>query len=340
LQWKGFRRTEADVIREKAVAAARKYGASDITFADNVCDTWALDFAKGLAREKTGIGSMMQLRVHHPQDFWAWLSLANVKVVTLGIEALSKPLLDGMGKKTTPVLNFLALKYLRELGIPSSSGLITHHPKSTLQDIAETERSLDHMSHLEPLAPSRFHLGYGSPVCRGISEQERGDLKVFHRFQLSDELGREIASTGYFLPPSLALPEEVARGWDRVYRRLVDWFHDDARKRAVFTRVKRAKAKGGGVHVVDGRWGETREYDLEGEVAAVFEMCHQGKLIGEIEDKRSLQWLLDQKLLLRSADHIVNLASRPRRELVDGLEELLPKKSKRADAAPRTASAL
>ena len=157
--WQGFRKLPAKSVSARLQSLRSRWPVTDtFMFMDNVCDTWAEDYADSLIASNAGQKAFMELRVHHPEIFWTKLSLSGVHRIQLGIEALSTNLLKLISKGTTPAQNVLALKYLYELGIHSSSNLIIYYPFSRPEDVYETQKILEDIIHFPELNFSYFSL--------------------------------------------------------------------------------------------------------------------------------------------------------------------------------------
>jgi len=318
--WSGFRKTSGNAVADRTLQLVRRHGSPRIKFMDNVCDTWASSYSETLIDKKVRIAAFMECRVHHPEIFWTRLSLSGVCAVQVGIEAYSSALLKAMNKGTSAHQNLLVQKWLKELGIDSLSNLIGHHPKSTLDDVAETRRILEATPHLDRLSFSPLGLLLGSPLDQLLDDDARRTLVERQLFALPKALDRLFVLKGEYVPPSEWLDPAVKKGWDKLIR----WENDFAAKRRP---AQMTCQRIGERHllVVDGRSRLRQQHLLADEYARVYEQCHQGRTLAALEAGsnvspsivgRVVDSLLDRKLAIASGQHIVSLALRPRDELV------------------------
>jgi radical SAM superfamily enzyme YgiQ (UPF0313 family) len=322
--WRGFRKRSAEQVVRDALALAGKYRTSRIDFADNVCDTWAEDYARMLIQQGIQVQSCMELRSNHPERFWTTLALAGINSVQVGVEAISSPLLKTIGKGTRVVQNLAAHKYLNELGVRCNNNLITHHPASALADIEETCRILEQIPHLDPFNVVQFELHAGSPFYEGLSKEERARLRLTRSFRLPPDAARYALELKFQLPKRLSPGREVTRAWSefaRQYRREL------ARRKALRPqpRLEVERVAPDTLRITDARHGKVLSYDFSAAAARIYDTCHCGLKLDEIVQatglsletvKAEVEQFLKLKLVLRVDDYFLSLATRPRDELV------------------------
>ena len=320
--WHGFRRRSGDQVARDTLAQTRKYRTSRVLFADTVCDAWAEGYARALVQGGIRQRSFMELRADHPEPFWTLLALAGLETVQVGIEAISAPLLKAIGKGTKVVDNLAAHKFLSELGIPCSSNLIAQHPASTLADVRETRRILDHIPHLARFDVVEFALFAGSPLYEGLSREERARLKPDRSFRLPSAAARYAVEYSFEVPERLRPRRDVRRTWSafaRQYKRRL------SRQQAEPPRLDVAKTAPDTLRITDTRNGRTRFYEFSGAAAKIYDACHGGLNLGEIAQatglspatvQAELARFLRLKLVLRVDGYYLSLALRPRDELL------------------------
>ena len=263
--WHGFRKRSADRIVRDTLALTRKYRTSRVQFIDNVCDTWAEDYARILVPQGIRQQSVMELRANHPEQFWTLLALAGVWSIQVGVEALSSPLLKAMGKGTRAVQNLAAHKYQAELAITSGSNLIAEHPGSTLADIDETRRIVEQIPHWGPFALSRFRLMAGSPLYEGLNEQERAGLRPIRSYRLPPGAARYALEFSFEVPERLKLGRDVLRAWSSFKR---DYERELARHAARRPRLDLERVGPDTLRITDSRAGEMLCHEFSGDAAA------------------------------------------------------------------------
>lgn len=320
--WHGFRKRSADKIVRDTLALTRKYRTSQVGFVDSLCDTWAHEYARILVQAGVRQQSFMELRANHPEPFWTLLSLAGIGSVQVGIEALSPPLLKAIGKGPRVVHNLAAHKYLAELGISSFNQLITHHPSSTLADVAETRRILEQIPHWGWLRPVPFLLDVGSPLYEGLNEQERAALKPIRSFRVPSSAACYACEFLYEVPAGLKPTRVVRQAWTTLVRQ---YERDLKRYKARRPRLEVTRVAPEALRITDARDGKVLSYEFSGTAARIYDACHTGLRIEEIAQATGLSpqtirvhvaRFLRARLLLCTEDYYLSLALRPRDELL------------------------
>jgi hypothetical protein len=304
------------------MALTRRHHASLFVFVDNVCDTWAEAYARTLVQQGVRQRFFMNLRASHPERFWTLLVLAGLDSVQVGVEAISSPLLNAIGKGTKVVHNLAAHKYLSELGLEPTNNLITHHPASTLADVRETRRIVRQVPHWSPFRPFGYMLEPGSPLYDGLSPEERAQLKPTRSFRLPSGAARYALECAFKLPERLTPGRDVMRAWSafaRQYKREV------ARREAERPRLDVVRIAPDTLRITDTRHGQMRDDDLSGDAARIYDACHAGLTLDQIAQATGLALeaitvnlarFLRAQLVLRVDDVYLSLALRPRDELI------------------------
>jgi len=320
--WSGFRRSSAERIADRTIALARRYRTARVKFMDNVCDTWGEEYADRLIARKIRLTTFMECRVHHPERFWTKLSLAGVEMVQVGIEALSPRLLQAMNKGTRAKQNLLVQKWLKELGVDSLSNLISHHPKSTLDHVAETRSILALIPHLDRLDFSALALLFNTPLDRRLApEQRRTGLLERQPFALPKRLDPYFVRKGEYEPPDEWFAEGVSEAWDE----LIAWEEKFRKRCGEKASMIAARCGEEEILISDRRYGTIEEHLVEGDDARAYSLCHHGASLESLCGDLDLQpdrilaitgSLIERKLLVNLEDCYIALALRPRDELV------------------------
>ncbi len=307
----------ADVARRVQRLQAR-YGVSRIYFADSVCNSWADSYARQMLHDGQSLPSFMELRVHAPERVFTNLGLAGVNEIQLGVEAVSEPLLKAMRKGTRVWQNLRAVKYLAELGIRSVSNLITHHPRSTVDDVAETCRVVAALSHLARFTLSQFVVSYGSPLWNELTETQRASLQRGFTWLPEDLRPYSTQRDPAYPYPRAWLTPEVAAAWD-------SFRGDYARAGASVLATLRIEERR---TVYDGRGpGSEVTYELGDDAAALLALGHHAPLISQTRETGGLTArrfddamaeLARLGLVLDLGERYLSLPLRPRSDLVAG----------------------
>ena len=320
--WKGFRAHDAQRVVTSTIALTRKYGTSQVQFVDSVCDAWAREYAQTLLRQGVWQRSFMELRGSHHEEFWTLLSLAGVRSVQVGIEAVAPLLLKAIGKGISVVRNLATQKYLSELGVWTNNNLITHHPRSTLADVAETRRILPYIPHWNPFDLSPFLLMAGSRLYESVSLEERAALKSTCRIRLSAQAARYALEYSYQVPPCLDPGPAVHRAWNAFER---GYIRQCKKYECAQPRLDVVRVDSNTLRITDARASNARFYELCGDQARVYECCHAGLTLEEIARETNFSHptiasaiapCIKAKLILQVEDHYLSVALRPRDELI------------------------
>lgn len=328
--WDGFRKMSSEEVVGRTRRTVNATGINSVFFVDNVCDTWAEGYAEALSSEGRNIDAFMELRAHHPQEFWAKLRRAGVSRVQVGIEAIAPALLTEMRKGTRAIQNLRAMKYLRELGYWTGNNLIIHHPRSTKADVDFTRRILEQIPHFGPLTLSSFVLEYGSPLYKELADGAREHLRLELDYQVPESVRRFAVGTGYAL--EVPLPAEVVEAWNEF----AEW-HTALSRRLHESPPSMTVHEEGATSVVRDhrRPAAPVEHRLVGAARDIHRICHQGPTLAQLE----LQAQLSSETLSSSLDELIavglvmvvdgyflTLALRPAEELISALRtyEVLP----------------
>jgi radical SAM superfamily enzyme YgiQ (UPF0313 family)/biotin operon repressor len=326
--WSGFRKLPARPIVEAAERLATKYRCRSVFYVDNVCDTWAEEFARLMISRRSQLEGFMELRAHHPEQFWTGLKLAGVERIQVGVEALSATLIRKMRKGTTLIQNLRSQKYISELGVKSGANLIMHHPKSTCLEIAETKAILDLIPHFEPFHLTRFAVSIGSPIYEELSDDDKRTVDAslsVRRFR--NGLNEHELDWRYALPPMLRLAPNIEAQWDEFER----WYCDFRQQNEARNPKMTASRVDHSIHILDMRYDTPAEHILTDSDALVFDHCHAGPSISTLEKQtglsrgaidESIQALQRDGLIIETEGHYLSLALRPQRELVANYYEL------------------
>jgi radical SAM superfamily enzyme YgiQ (UPF0313 family) len=316
-----FRTRKGDDVAARAMALADRYCKDEIVFADAVCNTWAEAYADRLIAANRPIAAFMEMRAHQPERFWTKLALSGVTDMQIGVEAVSSPLLKAMSKGTTVIQNLRAVKYLAELGLRSLSNLITYHPKSTVADVAETQRILTLTPHFPPFALSTFTISYASPIYNRLTEEERAALqRSFSWLPKQFQDWSFLHDLAYPFPLEWLQPD-VRVAWSE--------FHTWHEARPADDGALRVERHGAGLlHFSDTRGGHCRVMELSDDEESLYTFLHQGLTAPQAAAASGLPPervnallanLTHEGLLIEIEGYYLSLALRPRSELVANL---------------------
>ncbi len=322
-QWSDFRKKTAEKVALDALDLRRRYRVNFLHFADNVCDTWAEDYAQTLIDQGIKVPGLMELRSHHPEAFWVKLALAGINEIQIGIEAVSPPLLRAMNKGTRVFQNLRAMKYLAELGVlwAPISNLISHHPRSTLADVEETRRVMEATLHWGSPNLSVFHLDPGSPLYETLSAQDRALLRPLVPEGWPERLSDFLISRHVTRP----------RGWqdeatDAAWDDFTAWYEEfRVTQRDHATVIREIENNDEGLWLRSTQSNRVRNHYFSRDYGLVYAQCHHAAGLEQLLARSGLSEtfvrgclaeLEDLGLILRTEDRFVATALRDRDSLL------------------------
>lgn len=314
-------------VARRALGMSASYGVGKIFFADSVCNSWAEAYADTLAMQGHRLPAFMEMRVHAEESFFAKLARVGVSEMQLGVEALSEPLLKAMRKGTTVWQNLRAAKYLAELGIESASNLITHHPKSTMEDVAATRSILTRIPHFPGFSLSYFVVSYASPLYLELDAQDQESLpRGFDWLPASMRhltTNRDLA----YPYPREWLPPPVREGWDEF----LTWHAGyEAERKQLDMRLTVLHEEGDELVIERQTARDSRRFLLKGARAAVLSHGHAAPKLPDLAarlalDEQDVEHIVRELegdgLVLRLADRALSLPLRPRETLISRIRE-------------------
>lgn len=321
-QWNGFRKLSNNQVLHKVRDMLDRHRVGGVQFVDNVCDTWAEGYADALIQMGVKVPAFMELRAHHPEVFWTKLALAGVEEIQIGVEALTDHLLKVIKKGTTAAQNLMVSKYLFELGILSSSNLITHYPGSTIDDIDQTQDILEKTIHFPRYSLATFSLHLGSPLYEARTQEEKKRLQLSLRVDFPKEFEAFGLEFGYKTPKEMS-DAKVMKRWDKF----TEWYARDYRMRQENhgCELRSFNLLDGGVEIRDSRKASVKTYKLEKRLAEVLKSCHSGRSIEVIQNefglneraaKEAMAKLEALELVHCTSGRYVSLVVRSRDELI------------------------
>lgn len=332
--WDSFRASKADFLIRRVEELSRTYGVDSVFFTDNVCDTWAEQFAEQIIESGIDLNYFMELRSHHPERFWALLAMAGVSSVQIGVETLAPNLIKAIGKGTKVSQNIIAHRNLSELGITNGANLITHHPKSTLEDVSFTQMVLKSISHLQHFTLSPFALSLGSPIYSQLSQHERQQavFSPWDKTTWPGELADYQIDWRLGLPDSIKLSPHVLKAWDQFSEGYIKRTNDPSRYPET---LKIRKTGVDRYHIYKDKEGIVSEIVLSGWQGRLYNMAYDGISIEKASalflacDKSLLQEalksMIDKDIMLEVDGQFISLATRSRDTIYKRWFNFVPK---------------
>ena len=164
-QWCGYRFKNHQKVNTEIRELASRHQCLDFFFTDNALPPKeARKFFQETGNKPPSYRFFAEIRVPETAREWQIYRQGGLRVIQVGIEALSEPLLKRMQKGTTVLDNIYAMKLALTFDIILEGNLILEFPGSTEEDVRQTLRVLDAVMPYRPLAAAAFFLGDGSPV--------------------------------------------------------------------------------------------------------------------------------------------------------------------------------
>jgi hypothetical protein len=309
-----YRFSKPDIVARTALSLSEKHNINTVIFSDLSCDEWIECYADYLILRGRQLHSFAELRADHSESFWVKLAMTGTKVVQIGFESLSTPLLDRMKKGTSVIDNLQTRKYLKELDISSSSNLIVYHPLSTVDDVIETQRILEFIPHLT-FSLSYFGLRFGSNQFCSLTKREQNQIRMIYPYR-SDIVGKygfsnwdtikypepinrfAVGSRGYVLqceiPQRLMVRGTVRDAWGKFIR----WFDERNEKNSPRDELRVVTKEANCLQISDNRFSSRRIYFLKGQESIIYNTCHKARSIQEIHERYNID--------CEAVKHIVN----------------------------------
>lgn len=166
VQWGPYREKSPERIADEVAELTRRYKNLRLYFVDNIARARGFEaFAEALRGLRMDLDVFLEFRANATpwEVLLAWE--AGVRMAQFGIEALSTPLLQRIGKGTTTIQNLQAMRLCMELRIRNYANLIVDFPGTTDAEIAESCEVIEKYAlGFEPTTISRFQLGVDSTV--------------------------------------------------------------------------------------------------------------------------------------------------------------------------------
>lgn len=162
-----YRRKDPDRIVSEMNTLSERHGAVRFHFLDSVAHPGGLrKLSRALKHQRKRYAFFHEIRADiQPHDL-VLLYEAGCEDVQIGVEGLSTSYLNRLGKGTTAIQNLQAMKICYELGIRSSSYLLTDFPGATTEEVEETIQNIHRFAsaYWPPLEPIEFQLRANSSV--------------------------------------------------------------------------------------------------------------------------------------------------------------------------------
>ncbi|MBW1667815.1 MAG: RiPP maturation radical SAM C-methyltransferase [Deltaproteobacteria bacterium] len=322
IQWNGYRAKSPEKMLSEIRLLSEKYETLSLSFMDNLLPNKDLtSFFKKLASPGKEFRLFAEVRASTSREELATMASAGMRYIQVGIEALSTPLLKKLNKGTTAIENLEIMKNCETPGFPGLvSNLILHFPGSEQSDVADTLANLEFAMPFQPLKPTPFWLGYGSPVWhnpKGFGIKRTGN-HPFYSYLFPGAVLRKlklmmqgyhggIRDQKHLWQP---VKEAVAR-WENQYREL----HQSPRSEPILS-----YQDGGDFLIIrERRLGEDDlNHRLKGSSRKIYLFCQQNRPLRSIveafpafgEDKilSFLSMMVDKRLMFRENERYLSLA--------------------------------
>ncbi len=165
LQWQGYRAKTAKQMKEELEALTKRHEVLDFVFTDNALPTKEADrFFADLGNDPREFHFFAEIRASQGQKGLLPWKQGGLQQAQVGIESLSKGLLNAMGKGASVIDNIAVMKEAIASRIVLEGNLILEFPGSTKTHVEDTLRNLEFVFPYHPLRAATFFLGHGSPI--------------------------------------------------------------------------------------------------------------------------------------------------------------------------------
>ncbi len=159
-----YRRRSADSVWKEMRGLMRKYGVRKFRFTDNnISPAHIVQLLPRLRGLKDRPQVFWCMKVTKQKEHIRSMASAGVRFVQIGIENMSRRILDMMQKGTTPLDNAQVLKWCRESGPVALWNFLYGVPGELPEDYRESLRWLGRLSHCQPPTVHPIRLERFSP---------------------------------------------------------------------------------------------------------------------------------------------------------------------------------
>ncbi|HHB76793.1 MAG TPA: RiPP maturation radical SAM protein 1, partial [Desulfobulbus sp.] len=171
LQWCGYRYKDHQKMVAEVAELVDRHQCLDFFFTDNALPPKeARSFFHRTAAAGVDLRFFAEIRIPRTEEECHIYRRGGLRIIQVGIEALSDRLLEQMCKGTTTIDNIHAMKMAASSGITLEGNLILEFPGSTEEDVRQTLAALAAVLPYRPLQAATFFLGDGSPVSNHPQE--------------------------------------------------------------------------------------------------------------------------------------------------------------------------
>jgi ribosomal peptide maturation radical SAM protein 1 len=279
-----FRSKSPERVLHEIEAQTRKHGVLDVTAVDNILDMRYLKTLMPALRERAlDLNVFFEVKANLSFEQLQGLRAAGVRRLQPGIESLSSPILQLMGKGTTALQNLRLLKWCRQLGLRVFWNVLYGFPGEDPAEYARMAELAPHLSHLPApnlvrLMIDRFSPYFADPARHGLRLE--GPLP---HFGLLYDVAPDVLAQ---LSPSFAHGYQDGRepsSYVAALRARIDAWQ--AHERSGAGRSTLTYRRGAGfLTISDLRPGlGPARYVLEPRQAAVYLACDAGATVAQVE---------------------------------------------------------
>lgn len=324
-QWRGYRAKSVDRMVYEVLDLSEKHATLDFTFTDNALPVRGMkDFFKKLSAADRDLSFFAEIHATQRGDLLKECRRGGLKVVQVGIEALSNGLLQRMNKGVSVIENISMMKDAVSAGIELEGNLIIEFPGSSPEEVDETLKNLDFVFPFRPLSTASFFLGHGSPV--DTDPAGFGIRAVVHHPRSAKLFPREILKDMVLLIKDYRGDRTVQRKlWEPVCRKVKQWseFHGE-RGKSIFLRPPLSYRDGGDFIIIrqelPGK--PVLRHRLRGLSRKIYLFCEDICEIGVLEERFSgigrdrilffLNDLVEKRIMFSQDEKFLSLAIRTR----------------------------
>lgn len=283
---------------------------SEIMVVDNILD---MNYFDKLLPRLAALDNDLKLHVEVKSNLKPWhlkaLADSGVFKIQPGIETLSTPILNLMGKGCTAIQNIQLLKLAREVSIEVDWNFLFGFPGET--DI--------HYQKMVPLIPMIVHLAAPGSFYKvradrfspyfNSSETHAIKIEPNRAYSYIYDLPKEsIQDIAYHFEIQSDQEVETASCLEEVQR----WIDLNGTVSCTMSR------QGNRLAIEDNRFGQAALYELEGVSANLYTLCHSAKTLFHLSNavgkphtdvKPMLDQMIDMKILLKEGGYYLSLAT-------------------------------
>ncbi len=202
------------------------YPVPRVQVVDNILDMrYFKGFIPSLAEKDWDIELFYEVKANLSKQHLKQLKAAGITSIQPGIESLSSPILEAMGKGVTMLQNIRLLKWCQEIGIFPVWNMIWGFPEETPEQYRQMAELIPWLTHLAPpFAEGRLRIDRFSPNYERSDDYGFVNLRPDAGYgRLYPVDGQALSNLAYYFDFEYGDGRDVASYAEPTYRAILEW---------------------------------------------------------------------------------------------------------------------